>query len=73
MPDVLIRNISAEDLARIDARAARLGLSRTEYLRRRVRQDAAQPDASVTIRDLEHFAGIFRDLADEDVIGQAWS
>jgi hypothetical protein len=35
MPDILIRDVPADDLARIDAHAARLGLSRTEYLRPR--------------------------------------
>ena len=34
MPDVLIQDVPAEDLARIDALAARLKLPRTEYLRR---------------------------------------
>jgi hypothetical protein len=33
MPDVLIRNFPAEDLALLDQLAARLGISRTEYLR----------------------------------------
>ena len=40
MPDVLIRDVPAEDLARIDALAARLKISRTEYLRRRLHQEA---------------------------------
>ena len=44
MPDVLIRDVPAEDLARIDGHAARLGLSRTEYLRRRL-AERGQPRA----------------------------
>jgi hypothetical protein len=73
MPDVLIRDISAEDLARIDAHAARLRLSRTEYLRRRLRQDAARPATPVTASDLQRFSSRFSDLDDPDVMRRAWS
>ena len=40
MPDVLIRDIPDDVLAALDARAARLGLSCVEYIRRRLAQDA---------------------------------
>lgn len=73
MPDVLIRDISAEDLARIDAHAARLKLSRIEYLRRRLRQEAARPSTPVTTGDLQRFAARFSDLDDPDVMRRAWS
>src|SRR4051794_40571848 len=73
MPDVLIRDVPAEDLARIDAHAARLGLSRTEYLRRRLRQEAARPVEPVTAADLERFASRFADLGDPEVMRRAWS
>ena len=73
MPDVLIRDVPAEDLARIDAHASRLGLSRTEYLRRRLRQEAARPIAPVTAADLERFASRFADLGDPEVMRQAWA
>jgi hypothetical protein len=73
MPDVLIRDVPAEDLARIDAHATRLGLSRTEYLRRRLRQEAARPTEPVTAADLERFASRFADLGDPEVMRQAWS
>lgn len=73
MPDVLIRDVPAEDLARIDARAARLGLSRTEYLRRRLHQDAGRPHGPVTADDLRAFTARFGDLDDPDVMRQAWS
>lgn len=73
MPDVLIRDVPAEDLARIDALAAGLKLSRTEYLRRRLHQEASRPTAPVTSRDLEWFAARFSDLEDPDVMGRAWS
>jgi hypothetical protein len=73
MPDILIRNVSAEDLARIDAHAARLGLSRTEYLRRRLHQDAGRPATPVTADDLRAFTARFADLDDPEVMRQAWS
>ena len=73
VPDVLIRDVPFEDLARIDAHAARLGLSRTEYLRRRLHQDAARPAAPVTVEDLRTFADRFSDLDDPDIMRQAWS
>ena len=40
MPDVLIRSFPAEDLALLDQLAARLGISRAEYLRRHLQQEA---------------------------------
>ncbi|MGI8730152.1 MAG: type II toxin-antitoxin system VapB family antitoxin [Solirubrobacteraceae bacterium] len=70
---MLIRGVPADDLARIDAYAARLGLSRTEYLRRRLHQDAARPAAPVTADDLRVFATRFGDLDDPPVMRQAWS
>jgi hypothetical protein len=73
VPDILIRDVPAEDLARIDAQAARLGLSRTEYLRRRLRQDAARAAEPVTPADLAHFSERFADLADREVMRRAWS
>jgi hypothetical protein len=73
MPDILIRDVPAEDLARIDAHAARLQLSRTEYLRRRIHQDAGRPTAPVTAADFERFAARFSDLEDPEVMRRAWS
>jgi len=73
MPDVLIRDVPPDDLARIDAHAARLGLSRTEYLRRRLHQDATRPASPVTADDLTKFNARFGDLDNPGVMRQAWS
>jgi len=73
MPDVLIRGVSEDDLARIDAHAARVGLSRSEYLRRRLRQDAARSHRPVTADDLRIFGERFSDLGDPEVMRRAWS
>ncbi len=70
MADLLLRNLRDEDVAAIDARASRLGLSRNEYLRRLVHRDVdPQP---VTRDDLEQFASIFGDLADPQVMSGDW-
>jgi plasmid stability protein len=72
MSDVLIRDIPEEVLTAIDARAARLGISRVEYVRRRLAQDAAVEPVSVSAEDLQRFSGSFVDLADPEVMGRAW-
>lgn len=72
MSDVLIRDIPDEVLAAIDSRAARLGISRVEYVRRRLAQDAAVDPVSVTAEDLHRFSGSFADLADPAVMAGAW-
>jgi hypothetical protein len=72
MADVLIRDLPDAVLAGVDAHAARLGISRVEYIRRRLAADAASEPASVSIRDLRRFADKFADLADESVMDAAW-
>jgi plasmid stability protein len=72
MTDVLIRDVPDEVIAALDARAGRLGLSRSEYVRRRLAQDAAASGSPVSTADLARFAGTFADLADPDVMSQAW-
>jgi hypothetical protein len=74
MPDVLVREVPEDVVAAIDAHAARLGLSRNEYLRRRLRQDAqVTGDQTVRAGDLRAFADRFADLADPSVMREAWS
>jgi Ribbon-helix-helix protein, copG family len=72
MTDVLIRDVPDDVLVAIDAHAARLGLSRSEYVRRRLAQDAAAQDTAVTTADLARFSELFADLADREVMDQAW-
>lgn len=72
MTDLLIRDVPDDVVAAIDANAGRLGLSRTEYLRRTLTQAAHQP-ATVTVDQLRDFGDMFADLADEDVMRQAWT
>lgn len=72
MTDMLIRDVPDEVIAAVDARASRLGLSRSEYVRRRLAQDAASVGSVVTAEDLARFAQVFADLGDPDVMSQAW-
>jgi plasmid stability protein len=72
MTDMLIRDVPDDVIATLDARATRLGLSRSEYVRRRLAQDAADVESLVTTGDLARFASTFGDLADPDVMSQAW-
>jgi plasmid stability protein len=72
MTDMLIRDVPDEVIAAVDARASRLGLSRSEYVRRRLAQDAATGGIAVTASDLARFADMFADLSDPDVMSRAW-
>jgi hypothetical protein len=72
MADVLIRDVPDAVLAGVDAHAARLGISRVEYIRRRLAADAATASARVSAHDLREFAGRFADLASDEVMDAAW-
>lgn len=72
MTDVLIRDLSDEVLAGVDARARKLGISRVEYIRRRLAADAAATTTRVSVAQLHRFASKVRDLADPEVMGAAW-
>ncbi|WP_368680069.1 ribbon-helix-helix protein, CopG family (plasmid) [Rhodococcus opacus] len=73
MADFLIRNFPAEDLALLDEHAARLGISRTEYLRRQLQQEARRTVTAVSVTDLVRFSQDFPDLADDEVMHGAWT
>jgi plasmid stability protein len=72
MTDVLVRDVPDDVVAALEARAARLGLSRSEFLRRRLAQEAAANAANVSREDLMAFAETFADLADPEVMRGAW-
>jgi hypothetical protein len=72
MTDLLIRDVPDDVLAVIDAKARRVGLSRSEYLRRALAREGTTGAAPVTVDDLSRFAETFADLADPDVMRQAW-
>jgi hypothetical protein len=73
MTDILIRDVPDEVLAAIDAKAKRVGLSRTEYLRRALERERVQESSPVTVEQLERAAALARDLDDPDVMSGAWA
>lgn len=76
MTDVLIRNVPEDDVRLLDHRAERLGVSRTEFLRRllseQARAESNQIRLDISVTDFAIFADI-PDAADEDFIRNAWS
>lgn len=73
MTNVLIRGLSVAAVQRIDAEASALGLSRNEFLRRKLEgATAASAEASLTSADWARSAATFGDLADPDVMDAAW-
>ncbi len=70
MPDMLIRDIPEHVLAALDTKARRLGLSRSEYVRRQLAAEAVTD--TVTPEDLTRFADTFADLGRADVMTKAW-
>lgn len=73
MTDILIRNIPDDVLAAIDARAKRVGLSRTEYLRRTLERERVGSTGPTTAADLARLATLASDLDDPEVMSNAWS
>ncbi len=72
MADVLIRDVPDDVVAAIDAQAARLGISRNEFVRRELSQLRQRQGPALAADDLRRFADTFQDLADPEVIDQAW-
>lgn len=72
MTDILIRDVPAAVVAAIDTKAARVGLSRSEYLRRTLDRERRSQTISVSVDDLAVFRESFPDLDDPEVMGGAW-
>jgi metal-responsive CopG/Arc/MetJ family transcriptional regulator len=73
MTDVLIRDVPDDVLATIDAKAKRVGLSRSEYLRRALEREGAHDAGPVTLDQLKRVATLAKDLDDPEVMSGAWS
>lgn len=72
MSDVLIRDIPDDVLAGLDVLAGRVGLSRSEYIRRKLAQEARTARVPVTVEHLRQFADTFSDLGDPELMARAW-
>ncbi|MGN7211263.1 type II toxin-antitoxin system VapB family antitoxin [Brachybacterium paraconglomeratum] len=69
----LIRGVRDAAVERLDAESAAIGLSRHEYLRRRLEREArVRPASPITEMDWIRSAANFRDLADPDLTDAAW-
>jgi hypothetical protein len=73
MTDILIRDVPDDVLIAIDAKAKRVGLSRSEYLRRTLDRERVQDAAPVTVQQLRRVASLLSDLDDPVVMDGAWS
>lgn len=73
MPDMLVRNVPKETVQLIEKNAARLGLSREEYLRRALARISGTESSPITREDLTKAAAVFADVEDPAVMEQAWS
>ena len=72
MTDILIRDVPDHVVSAIDTKARRIGLSRSEYLRRTLDRERQSEPVAVTTDDLAHFARTFSDLDDPEVMARAW-
>ena len=72
MTDILIRDVPEELLSVIDAKAKRVGLSRTEYLRRALERERV-PTAALSSKTSPRPRSLAEDLDDPDVMSGAWS
>lgn len=69
MTNVLIRRLSDSTVRRIDAETSASGLSRNEYLHRKLEGTAL---GLTTHENCRRAGEIFADLADPDVMADAW-
>lgn len=73
MTDVLIRDVDPSTLARIDAAAARTGVSRNVLLNEVLARYAdEQEPSSLSDEDVAAFGDSVRDLLDDDRRAEAW-
>jgi plasmid stability protein len=71
MADLLIRDVPDEVAAALSERAARLGMSRSDYVHGLLAREAAASSV-VSPADLAWFAGRFAALSDPDAMDRAW-
>lgn len=72
MSDILIRDVPEPTVAEIDRRASESGMSRNEYLRQWLDREI-RPQVTVTDDDLDRLSRLAGDVADPNVMRQAWS
>lgn len=72
MMNLLLRNVPAGVVAALDAGATRLGISRNEFILRRLGQELRQSHGLVTEEHLQNLLQLLPDLADVDLMDAGW-
>lgn len=72
MVDVVVSDVPGEVVAAIDAQARRAGLSRTAFLRRQMVRMVGSAERPATAEGLSSLGERFADLADAEVMREAW-
>lgn len=72
MTNILVRGLTDRAVRRIDAEAKALGLSRNEYLRRKLESGTAEDNRPLAEEDWRNSAAVFADLGDPGVMDSAW-
>ena len=72
MADLLIRDVPDDVVGQLERRAQRLGLSRAEFLRRQLMVAATDPAEPVSRASLLWLGESVSDLANDEVMDQAW-
>jgi Ribbon-helix-helix protein, copG family len=73
MTDILIRDVPEDLVGLIDLNARRMGLSRSEYLRRALARERPSEMVPTTEADFARVSERFAGLEDEELIDRAWS
>ncbi len=72
MADILIPDVPEDLVVAFDLRAQRLGLSRSDYLRRVLDRERIAQSGEVSTADLADFTATFADLDDPEIMRGAW-
>ena len=72
MADLLIRDLAPEVMMALEKKAALLGLSRVEYVRRMLAQEVRIGTESVTEKHLASLLELLPDLSDKEIMENAW-
>jgi Ribbon-helix-helix protein, copG family len=73
MTDILIRDVPEDLIDLIDRNARRLGVSRTEYLRRTLARERSYDVTPTTVADFARIAERFSGLDDDELMRRAWT
>ena len=73
MANILLRGLSPDVVAQLDNEAAKQGLSRNQLLVELIEEPYRETSGrNVTVADLERFDTAAADLADPEIMAEAW-